>query len=574
MVRFVFHYYSKYKKDIVLALLLSLLNSVMTVACSQFLKDVIQGTLAGKSSFLAGKIVQILCLTLIWVMIIYSSKLVTGKLSIQMTSGLRQDVIEKIMNMRYDYLMSQQKGTFLNKLNEDISDVSRYFEQLLFSVFLNGISVLVILFYLFATDWKLTLISMIWIPFTTILYHKFLNGIARFTKEKKKQQDALTAKTQELFECYETEKSYNLQEINLSEIDTNIWQVYQADLKRQKKEAMTTAFSSMIRCLPVLFCSIFAAGMVIKGALTAENFMSFLILLGFISSPISNFTSVLVELNKAGVSADRLRRLLEAPEESGGGNITSLPFFDPVIQFQNICFSYDGLNPILNNLTFELKKGERIAFVGGSGSGKTTLMNLILGLFVPQKGNYFLYGTRVTDLDMKLLRGCFSIVSQETFLFPDTIEQNLLYGNRSATRAEIEKAVGDAGLASFIDSLPEGYDTILEENGVNLSGGQRQRFAIARALLRNSEVIIFDEPTSALDPKSEKEITELIDRTLKSKTIISVAHKLNTVLDYDRIYLMDHGNLKEQGSHEELIGKKGLYYQLFHSQNRMGRELV
>ncbi|WP_277409398.1 ABC transporter transmembrane domain-containing protein [Lacrimispora xylanisolvens] len=155
-----------------------------------------------------------------------------------------------------------------------------------------------------------------------------MNSIAGFTREKKKQQDALTAKTQELFECYETEKSYNLQEINLSEIDTNIWKVYQADLKRQKKkEAMTNAFSSMIRCLPVLFCSIFAAGMVIKGALTAENFISFLVLLGFISSPISNFTSVLVELNKAGVSADRLRRLLEAPEESSGGNITSLPFF-------------------------------------------------------------------------------------------------------------------------------------------------------------------------------------------------------------------------------------------------------
>ncbi|MBE5979613.1 MAG: ABC transporter ATP-binding protein [Paenibacillaceae bacterium] len=574
MFRFVCHYYRKYKKDIVLALLLSLLNSFMTVVCSQFLKDVIKGTLAGKSSFLAGKIVQILCLTLIWVVVIYSSKLVTGRLSIQMTSGLRQDVIEKIMNMRYDFLMGQQKGTFLNKLNEDISDVSRYFEQLLFSVFLNGISVLVILVYLFATDCKLTLISMIWIPFTTILYHNFLNSIADFTREKKKQQDALTAKTQELFECYETEKSYNLQEINLSEIDTNILQVYQADLKRQKKEAMTNAFSSMIRCLPVLFCSIFAAGMVIKGALTAENFISFLVLMGFISSPISNFTSVLVELNKAGVSADRLRRLLKAPEESCGGNITSFPFSDPVIQFQDICFSYDGLNPILNNLTFELKKGERIAFVGGSGSGKTTLMNLILGLFEPEKGNYFLYGTQVTDLDIKLVRGCFSIVSQETFLFPDTIEQNLLYGKSSATRAEIEKAVGDAGLAPFIKSLPEGYDTILEENGVNLSGGQRQRFAIARALLRNSEVIIFDEPTSALDPKSEKEITELIERTLSSKTIISVAHKLNTVLDYDRIYLMDHGNLKEQGSHQELLGKKGLYYQLFHSQNGMGRDLV
>lgn len=574
MSRFVFHYYSKHKKEIVSALFLSLINSVMTVVCSEFLNDVIQDTLTGQSSFLVRKIAEILCLTLIWVLIIYRSKLITGRLSILMTRSFRQDVIEKIMNMRYDYLMGKEKGTFLNKLNEDISDVSRYFEQLLFSVFLNGVSVMVILIYLIATDWRLTLISMIWIPFTTILYHDFLNSIASFTREKKKQQDALTAKTQELFECYETEKSYNLQEINLSEIESNIQMVYQVDLKRQKKEAMTNAFSSLIRSLPVLFCSIFAAGMVMKGTLDTGSFISFLVLLGFISSPISNFTSVLVELKKAGVSADRLRRLLEAPEESNGGNITSLLFSDPVIQFQDVCFSYDGLNGIINNLTFELKKGERIAFVGSSGSGKTTLMNLILGLFKPLEGNYFLYGTPAADLDIKLVRECFSIVSQETFLFPDTIEQNLLYGNRSATRAEIEKAVRDTGLASFIESLPKGYDTVLGENGVNLSGGQRQRFAIARALLRNSEIIIFDEPTSALDSNSEKEIMKVIDRTLRSKTIISVAHKLNTILDYDRIYLMDHGNLKEQGSHEELLAKKGLYYQLFHSQNGMGRELA
>ena len=229
MFKFIFHYYSKYKKDIASALVLSLINSIITVVCSQFLKDVIKDTLNGKEHFLAGKIAQILCLTILWMVVIYSSKLITGRLSVQMTRSLRQDVIEKIMNMRYDYLMGQEKGTFLNKLNEDISDVSRYFDQLLFSVFLNGLSIAVIITYLLFTNWKLTIVSMVWIPFITVLYHKLLNSIAHSVKEKKESQDILTARIQELFECYETEKSYNLQELNLAEIETNIQQVYRVD---------------------------------------------------------------------------------------------------------------------------------------------------------------------------------------------------------------------------------------------------------------------------------------------------------------------------------------------------------
>ncbi|WP_124068413.1 ABC transporter ATP-binding protein [Clostridium sp. E02] len=574
MISFVYHYYIRYKKVIVLATFLSLLNSIMTVACSQFLKTVIKETLNGQDSLIVIKIVQMLCLTIVWVVLVYIFRMISGTLSIHMTQNLRQDIIQKIMNMRYDYLIEQEKGIFLNNLNGDISDVSRYFDQLLFSILLNGLSIVVILLYLLLVDWKLMLISMIWIPLITLAFRIFLNNIAYLTREKKKRQDILTAKIQELFECYETEKSYNLQQINLTKIEADIDSVYRVDLLQQKKEAIVTTFSFVIQSLPILFCSIFAAGMAIKGKLAVENFISFIVLLGFIASPISNFTSVLVDINKAGVSVERLRKLINAPEECREGITTNLFLTDPVIKFKEISFSYHNSNRILEEITFEVKKGERIAFVGSSGSGKTTLLNLILGLYEPESGEYLLYGTNILDLDIKLARGCFSIVSQETFMFPDTIRENLLYGNRDASEEEIQRAVKDVGLDYFIESLPDKYETVLGENGINLSGGQKQRFAIARALLRNSDIIIFDEPTSALDAKAEEEIMKVIDTTLRSKTIITVAHKLNTILDYDKIYLLERGKIKEQGSHEELLLRKGLYFQLFYGRESERREIL
>ncbi|MDE5588983.1 MAG: ABC transporter ATP-binding protein/permease, partial [Acetatifactor sp.] len=444
-----------------------------------------------------------------------------------------------------------------------IKDTADYIDKLLSSVLSNGIIIIVIAAYLSTVDWKLLLVSMLWIPVATLIFRVFLKKISSLSWEKKGRQDKLTNIIQESFASTETEKSFNLQERNLKNAKNAIDRILAVDLKQQKQESFITPFSFVIQSLPVLLCCIFAAYLAFHGSLAVEDFVSFIVLLGFISQPLTNFTSVLVDLRKAGVGVERLKILLDMPEETYGGE--NIPNRESVtaVSFQNVSFAYSGSENTIKNVSFDIKKGERVAFVGSSGSGKTTLINLILGLYPIENGDYNLYGTPFSKINPEDARKCFSIVSQETFLFPDTIEENLRYGNRNAAQEDIEQAMQAVGLKEYIEGLPEGYQTTLEEGGSNLSGGQKQRIAIARALLRESDIVLMDEPTSSLDPKSENEIVKLVDDVLGDKTIITIAHKLNTVRDYDRIYVLDKGNIIEKGSHDELIEIGGAYYRLY-----------
>lgn len=555
-------YLGKYKKEIILALVFTLGNSFMTVFCSKLLKYVVSSTIKGEGDHIVVMILLALFLAGAWSAVVYGYGLITGKLSIHIARGIRQDTAEKIMGLSYSSLREESRGNLLNRLVDDISETARFFEQFLFSFLLNGISILVILFYLFTMNWRLVLISMIWIPFVTLVFRVFLNNIAQLTREKKKRRDRLTAILQESFESYETEKSYNLQQWNLDKEKQAIENILEVDLKEQSKESTITAFSALIQSLPSLSSSLFAAYMAVKGTLSVGDFIAFVVILNFISQPIGNFSKVLIDLRRTGTSVRRLERLMKMPDERKKGEEVKRREHVPVIEFSSIGFSYQDSEKILKHISFQVKRGEKIAFAGNSGSGKSTLFSLILGLYEAEEGEYRLYGTPFSSLDLGQARSCFSIVSQETFVFPDTIEENLRYGNPLATREEIKNAVKAVGLDSFIEGLPRGYDTVLEEGGANLSGGQKQRLSIARALLRNSDILLFDEPTSSLDSQSESEIVSLIDEVMGSKTIITIAHKLDTISEYDRIYFIADGTIVEQGTHEQLLSIRGHYYKM------------
>ena len=346
--------------------------------------------------------------------------------------------------------------------------------------------------------------------------------------------------------------------------------ILSVDLKQQKKEAFLTPFSFVTQALPTLSCCLFAVLLSFLGYVQVQELISFLVLLGFLSQPVTGFTSVLMDLKKDSVGVQRLMELLSAPEETWEGSPVFLSEKEPVISFHRVSFSYPHSAPVLKQISFEIKRGERVAFVGSSGGGKSTLIMLILGLYPVRDGTYLLYGNSFSALDLKETRKCFSIVAQEPFLFPDTIAENLRYGNPDASMEEIRAAMRAVGLDDYVCGLPDGYETLLEEGGTNLSGGQKQRLSIARALLRKSEIVLMDEPTSALDAESEAEIVRLADTVLQGKTILTIAHKLNTIRNYDRIYVLDRGTIAEYGSHEELMAAGGLYYRLYTGNRETG----
>ncbi len=316
-----------YKKEILCVLFFSLLTSVMTVACSTIMNNVIAETLNGNGSGLWVALILLCCIAIVWVFFVYAQRFSSGKLGIYLTRRLRQDITEKLMAVRYECFVEQESGTFINQLNDDIRDTADYIDKLLSSILSNGIIIIVIAVYLSTVDWKLMLASILWIPIATLIFRGILKKISTLSWEKKRRQDKLTNIIQESFASTETEKSFNLQERNLEIANNWIEKILAVDLQQQKQES-------------------------------SEN--------------------------------------------------------------------------IIKDISFEIKRGERVAFVGGSGSGKTTLINLILGLYPIEYGNYNLYEIPFSDINLEDARKCFSIVSQETFLFPDTIEENLRYGNRNA----------------------------------------------------------------------------------------------------------------------------------------------
>lgn len=573
MKKLLFKYFIYYKKEIMIVFFFSLLSSVMTVICSTIMNNVIENTLNGNGDGLFIALVSLCCIAVIWTLFIYLQKLYSGKLGIYLTQQLRQDATEKIMRVRYDCFMEQESGAFLNRLNDDIKDTADYIDKLLSSILSNGIIIIVIAAYLCTVNWQLLLASMLWIPIATLIFQAFLKKISLFSWEKKRRQDTLTNIIRESFASTETEKSFNLQERNLKRATESIDKILAIDLQQQKQESFITPFSFVIQSLPILLCCFFATYLTYRGVLAVDDFVSFIVLLGFISQPLTNFTSVLVDLRKAGVGVERLTSLLQMPEETYSGKDIMIKNQEVVISFYNVSFSYPNSKRILKNISFDVKKGERIAFVGGSGSGKTTLINLILGLYPIENDGYYLYGLPFGEINLDSARKCFSIVAQETFLFPDTIKENLRYGNENVTQNDINQAISAVGLEEYIKSLPDGYETVLEEGASNLSGGQKQRIAIARAILRESDIVLMDEPTSSLDSKSENEIVTLIDTVLRDKTIITIAHKLNTIRNYDCIYVLNEGEIEEKGTHDELISKGGLYYRLYTGSERYGEDI-
>ncbi|NTV92185.1 MAG: ABC transporter ATP-binding protein [Chlorobiaceae bacterium] len=482
---------------------------------------------------------------------------------------LRDDVFSSIIEMHLDYFNKNRVGNLMNYVYNDVENVNASISSTLVNFLQNPFSIFVYMVVLLALSWQLTLFAAftsLLIFFLIQLVGKNVKGLALTFQTRMGDMNSVL---QEKFNGIKVIKATAFEDIELERFKEFTRDFRSLGIKIQQMRNVISPLNETLLVGAIAGVLWFGGLQVFKGVMTANELIVFAFTLYSTMGPIKMLGNANTSIQIGMISVERLFEVLDAEAVVVNGT-RSITGFSHTIRFEDVCFRYlkdpDAPN-VLDHVTFEIKKGEMVALVGQSGSGKSTAVDLLLRFYDVDSGRITIDGVDIRDYDFKQLRRMIGVVSQEVILFNDSIEANIAYGVRGViAHGRVEQAARLANAHQFISEKPEGYQTLVGDRGIQLSGGQRQRLAIARAMVKNPDLLIFDEATSALDNESEKVVQQAIDHALENRTALVVAHRLSTVKNADRIIVMERGQVAESGSHEELLKVDGLYRKLYEIQ--------
>lgn len=479
------------------------------------------------------------------------------------------------------WIENQKSGDLIGRLQTETESTAELLSDIFPEILLQSTRIATFGLCMFYLSWKLTLMYLALVFLVVIVQLQLSKPIQKHALVAKEYYGQANALAQDILIQRKTIKVFNAQPLALKWYGERLETVFNATLR-------TELFSSPIRTLgwicgilPILLLCIVGMVFVSNNAITLSSFMSIYFLAEITLTDLLHYADIFTRYRHSSASLIRIYEIIEAPEEikewnKYKSNIETQNGEKSLLSFKNVWFNYhdfinEELSWVLSNISFELHRGEKIAFVGKSGCGKSTILKLISGLLIPQKGVISLEGEPYTNLDLEQIRDNIALVSQDSFLFPDTIKNNILMGTKNdINECHFEEVCKQSQVSSFIGEISDGINTQVGEHGSKLSGGQLQRISIARALLKEAPILIFDEATSALDAITEEQLQYEIDNLPKHCAAIIVAHRLPTIRNVNRIYVMEHGCIVEQGTHHELIDKNGLYARLYHLQESKG----
>ena len=571
------NYLSKYKIQLIIVIIFAIGSTIFSIVGPKILGNAtteifngLVGKISGGSgidfSKIAGILITLLILYVISAIFSFIQGFTMTSVSQKITYKLRNDLAVKINKLPMKYFDKKTNGEVLSIVTNDIDTLSQNLNQSITQIITSICTLIGILIMMFSISVSMTIVSLVILPFTVVIVSLIVRKSQKYFK---KQQDFLghvNGQVEEVYGGHTIVKAFNSEEAAIKEFEKANKQLYNSAWKSQFLSGLMHPIMNFVGNVGYVAVAILGGYLAVNGRITVGDIQSFIQYNKQFTQPINQIAQVSSMLQSMIAAAERVFEFLEQEEEEISKNKVSTKGLKGNVNFEHVHFGYNPDKIIINDFNAEVKEGQKIAIVGPTGAGKTTMVKLLMRFYDVSGGAILVDGHNIKDFDRGELRKMFGMVLQDTWLFGGTVKDNIKYGREDATDSEVVEAAKAAHVHHFIKTLSNGYNAILNEESSNVSAGQKQLLTIARVILADPKILILDEATSSIDTRTEQQIQSAMDNLMKGRTSFIIAHRLSTIKNADLILVMDHGDIVEQGTHDELLAKNGFYAGLYNSQ--------
>ncbi|MBR3844249.1 MAG: ABC transporter ATP-binding protein [Clostridia bacterium] len=571
MLKRILHYYKPYKKmltlDMLASLFISLIGMVYPIVTNKMLNQYIPNKMYS-AIVIAGIIV--LVLYIVRMLLRYFVQYYGHMIGVKMQSDMRLDLFSHLQKLPYSFYDNHETGRIMTRMTSDLFEVCELAHHGPENLLISSVMILLSFSYLLTIDWILTLIIFTCVPILVVVAAHYRKAMKSAFKERRQSNATINAAVESSVTGIRVTKAYTNTPTEIEKFKKGDKDFVNSSKDAYSAMAKYHSSSTFITDIFNVFILIAGGLFLYAGRINFGEYSTFIVSINLFINPITTLIGFMEQYQNGVSGFKRFLEIMEEQPETDAPNAKELTQVQGVIEFKNVTYSYDQTGEVLHNINLTLPKGRKLALVGPSGGGKTTLCHLLPNFYklAPHHGSITVDGVDIRDISLNSLRKNIGIVQQDVFLFAGTIGENILYGNPAATKEQMIEAAKRANIHDYIMNLEKGYDTEIGERGVKLSGGQKQRVSIARVFLKDPAILILDEATSALDNTTEVLIQEALDELCKGRTTLVVAHRLSTIRNAHEIAVVMNGEIKEKGTHEQLIAQDGVYKKLYSLQFR------